>query len=83
MAAERGIRFPPELRESLESLPSVLEGVAEGPSWSVTFGLGHDDPLTELIVEARAHATELDSGMLAIENAIGTAFRALGEPAAD
>jgi hypothetical protein len=83
IAKERGIEFPPALRASLESLPSLVEGVAEGAGWHVTFGLGPGDPLAELVVEPRGDHADVDAGLRAIERALGLTFRVYGEPAAE
>jgi len=76
-------QFPPALLASLESLPSLVEGVAEGPGRHVTFGLGHLDRLTELVVEPRADHADMDAGLRAIEETLGSTFRVCGEPAAE
>jgi hypothetical protein len=83
IAIERGVEFPPALRASLESLPSLIEGVAEGPGWHVAFGLRHLNPLTELVVQPRGDHADLDAGLRAIEKALRSTFRVYGEPAAE
>lgn len=83
IAKERGIEFPPALRASLESLPSLVEGTAEGPGWHVTFGLGHLDPLTELVVEPHGDHEDVVAGLRAIEKALDSTFRVYGEPPAE
>ena len=45
LAAERGITGPPALMAVLPNLPSLLEGVAQGDGFDVTFGLGHQEPV--------------------------------------
>ncbi len=81
IAKERGIEFPPALREGLESLPSLLEGVAEGPGWRIDFGSNHLDPVRELVIEPRGEYDE--ASVRAIEQALGSQFRVHGEPAAE
>jgi hypothetical protein len=81
IAKERGIEFPPALRDGLESLPSLLEGVAEGPGWRIDFGLNHVDPVRELIIEPRGEYDE--ASVRAIEQALGCEFRVHGEPPAE
>lgn len=83
IAKERGIEFPTALREGLESLPSLLEAVAEGPGWRVDFGLNHLDPVRELIIEPRGNGAAMDGGIRAVEKALGSTFRVHGEPAAE
>ena len=83
IAKARGIEFPPALRESLESLPSLLEGVAEGASWRVDFGLNHLDPVLELVIEPRGDDAAMDEGIGAIEQALGSQLGVYGEPAAE
>jgi len=84
IAKERGIEFPPALREGLESLPSLLEGVAEGPGWRVDFGLNHLDPVRELVIEPRGDEYEkAEPAIRGIEQALGSKFRVHGEPAAE
>lgn len=83
IAKERGIEFPPALRVGMESAPSLLEGVAEGPGWRIEFGLGHLDPVTELIIEPRGQYEKIEPNVRAIEQALGSEFRVHGEPAAE
>ncbi len=84
IAKERGIEFPPALREGLESLPSLLEGVAEGPGWRIDFCLNHIDPVRELLIEPRGDEYEKVEGSIrAIEQALGSRFRIHGTPAAE
>jgi hypothetical protein len=83
IAKERGIEFPPALREGLKSLPSLLEGIAEGPRWRVDFGLNHLDPVRELVIEPRGEGEAKDEGIRAIELALGMTLRVHGEPAAE
>jgi hypothetical protein len=80
LASERGVELPPAIRQGLESLPSLLEGVAEGPDWRIEFGLHHLDPVPELVVQPRGDSAALDDGIRAIEQALGTSLRVCGEP---
>lgn len=79
LAKERGIEFPAQLREALETLPSLLEGVAEGPGYHVSFGLGHDEPVSCLYVTPRGDSTELERGLAGLEAEAGMKFKASGE----
>ena len=79
LAAERGITFPPELMAVLPDLPSLLEGVAEGDGFHVTFGLGHQEPVPCLYVTPRGDSAELDRGLAALEADAGAEFKVSGE----
>ncbi len=79
LAKERGIELPPQLRQALESLPSLLEGVAESEEYHVTFGLGHEEPVTCLYVTPRGMAPELDRGLAALEAVAGAEFKGSGD----
>ena len=83
IAKEGGIEFPPALREGMESFPSLLEGVAEGPGWHILFGLGYVDPVTELVMQARGEYAKIEASVHAIEETLGSQFRVHGEPAAE
>src|SRR5262245_12625753 len=79
MARERGIELPPPIRQALETLPSLLEGVAEGDDYHVTFGLGHQEPVPCLYVTPRGLAPEVDRGLAALEAEAGAQFKVSGE----
>jgi hypothetical protein len=79
MAKERGIEMPPAIREICERLPSLLEGVVEDEDYHVTFGLGHQEPVTALHVTPRGSAAELEEGLAALEELAGAPFRIAGE----
>ncbi len=79
LAAERGITFPPEILAYLPDLPSLLEGVAEGDEYHVTFGLGHQEPVSCLYVTPLGDAPELERGLAALEADAGAAFKVSGE----
>jgi hypothetical protein len=79
IAVARGITLPPEIMEYLPSLPSLLEGVAEGDEFHVTFGLGHQEPVPCLYVTPRGDAPELDRGLAALEADAGAEFKVSGE----
>jgi hypothetical protein len=79
LAAERGITFPPEIMAYLPDLPSLLEGVAEGDGFHVTFGLGHQEPVPCLYVTPRGEAPELERGLAALEADAGAEFKVSGE----
>jgi hypothetical protein len=84
IAKERGIEFPPVLRQGLETLPSLLEGVAEGSGWRIDFGLGHLDPVTELIIEPRGDEYEtIEPRVREMEKVLGSKFRVHGERPAE
>jgi hypothetical protein len=76
---ERGHPLPNEIRQRLEGVPSVLEGVAEGEGYRVTFGLGHRDPVERLLVTPLGNGLELRSGMVALEAEAGAEFQASEE----
>ncbi|MBA4064245.1 MAG: hypothetical protein C0501_11125 [Isosphaera sp.] len=82
IAKERGVEFPPVIRESLETLPSLLEGVAEGDGYHVTFGLGHEEPVACLYVTPRGNAPELGRGLTGLEAAAGARLELSGDPGA-
>src|SRR5262249_3196864 len=79
IAKERGIKFPPDLQEALKTLPSLLEGLAEGEGYHVTFGLGHQEPVSCLYVTPRGHAVELEYGLAALEAEAGSEFKISGD----
>src|SRR5262249_41521891 len=74
ISQERGQPLPAELRQRLESLPSIFEGVAEGEGYRVTFGLGDDEGVACLRVTPLGSAQELQSGLAALESAAGASF---------
>src|SRR5262249_46337904 len=78
-AAERGITFPPEILAYLPSLPSLLEGVAEGDEFHVTFGLGHQEPVPCLYVTPLGDAPELERGLAALAADAGAGVNGAGE----
>jgi hypothetical protein len=53
LAGERGVVLPPHIREWMATLPSLLEGVAEGSAFHVTFGMGYEEPVACLYVTLR------------------------------
>jgi hypothetical protein len=77
-AEERGIKLPPHIRQWMATLPSLLEGVAEGSEFHVTFGLGHEEPVSCLYVTPRGLAPELDRGLAALEAEAGAEFKVSG-----
>lgn len=79
LAAERGITFPPALLAVLPDLPSLLEGVAAGDGFHLTFGLGHQEPVPCLYVTPRGTSPELDRGLAALEADAGAEFKVSGE----
>lgn len=79
LAAERGITFPPALMAVLPDLPSLLEGVAEGDGFHVTFGLGHQEPVMCLYVTPLGTAPELERGLAALEADAGAEFKVSGD----
>jgi hypothetical protein len=79
LAAERGIEYPPVMLTTLPNLPSLLEGVAEGDGWHVTFGLGHQEPVSCLYVTPRGLAPELDRGLSALEEEAKARFKVSGD----
>ena len=83
LAAERGIEFPPAVREHLQSFPALYEAVAEGDGYYVEFCLGPSEPVTELVVEPRGDHPELHQWLRELEARVGTTLRIYGEPATD
>jgi hypothetical protein len=77
-AEERGIELPPHIRQWMEALPSLLEGVAEGDDFHVTFGLGHAEPVSCLYMTPCGLAPELDRGLAALEAEAGAEFKVSG-----
>jgi hypothetical protein len=78
-AEERGVELPPHIRQWMETLPSLLEGVAEGDGFHVSFGLGTEEPVSCLYVEPRGLAPELEHGLAALEAEAGAEFKVSGE----
>jgi hypothetical protein len=78
LAEERGVKLPPHIRAWMETLPSLLEGVAESSEFHVTFGLGLDEPVACLYVTPRGMAPELDRGLAALEAVAGEEFKVSG-----
>jgi hypothetical protein len=78
LAEERGVELPPHIRRWMETLPSLLEGVAEGDGFHVTFGLGAEEPVPCLYATPRGLAPELDRGLSALEAAAGAVFKVSG-----
>ena len=62
----------------METLPSLLEGVAEGDEFCVTFGLGTEEPVSCLYVTPHGLAPELDRGLAALEAEAGVEFKVSG-----
>jgi len=79
LAAERGIEFPPALRESLETLPPLLEGRFEGDGIFVEFFLGHEEPVKCLYVSPRINSPSLDQKFSELETKVGGTFVISGE----
>jgi hypothetical protein len=77
-AEERGVDLPPHIRQWMETLPSLLEGVAETSDYDVTFGLGQEEPVSCLYVTPRGQAPELDRGLAALEAEAGAEFKVSG-----
>jgi len=79
LAAERGVTLPPALLAVLPDLPSLLEGVAEGDAFHVTFGLGAQEPVPCLYATPRGDAQELDRGLDALAADAGAEWKVSGE----
>lgn len=79
LAKERGIELPPFIRQSLETLPSLLEGVVYGKDFHVTFGLGHEEPVACLYVTPLGESAESERGLDALKAAVGAEFKVSGE----
>lgn len=78
LARQRGVDLPPMVRAALEQLPSLLEGIAASDDYHVTFGLGHEEPVTCLYVTPRGMAAELDRGLAALEAIAGAPLQVAG-----
>ncbi len=79
LAKERGIDLPPFIRQSLETLPSLLEGTVSGKDFHVTFGLGHEEPVACLYVTPRGESAELERGLDELKKAVEAEFKVSGE----
>jgi len=77
-AEANGVELPPHIREWMVGRPAVFEGVAEGPDFHVTFGLGTKEPVACLFVEPRGLSPELDRGLAALEAEAGAGLRVSG-----
>jgi hypothetical protein len=77
-AEERGVELPPHIRRWMETLPSLLEGIAEGVEFHVTFGLGQEEPVSCLYVTPCGLAPELERGLAALEAESGAEFKVSG-----
>ena len=83
LAEERGIEFPPLLREGLESLPSLYEAIIHADGCYVEICLGAAEPVIELIVEPKGYHPDLERWMLELESKLGTELRMHGTPPID
>ena len=72
------VKLPPHIRAWMATLPSLLEGVAEGDGYHVGFGLGNEQPVVDLYVEPRGDAAELRRGLEALEAVAGAELRVSG-----
>jgi len=79
LAAERGIEFPPELREALKTLPSLLEGRFATDEALVEFGLGFQEPVRCLYVTPRGSSATLNQQLSKLEAKVGGKFVVSGE----
>ncbi len=79
IAAERGIKMPPELEKVLQTLPSLHEGVYEDDEVLVSFGLGHKEPVMCLYIEPRGDSATLTSQLSALEVGAGGTLVVSGE----
>lgn len=79
LAKERGIELPAQLRVALETLPALLEGVAAGQGYRVSFGLGHEEPVSCLYITPRGDSAELERRLTGLQAAAGTKFTVSGE----
>ena len=74
-ARKHGIEMPAAFLPALENLPSLLEGVATGDDFHVTFGLGHEEPVCCIFTTARGLDPSLQSGLAALEKFAGAEFQ--------
>lgn len=77
-AEENGVDLPPHIREWMATLPSLLEGVAQGENFHVSFGLGVTEPVTCLYIEPRGLDPELDRGLAELEKEAGAELKVSG-----
>jgi hypothetical protein len=80
IAEQRGVKLPHQIHEILKNLPALMEGVAEGDGYHVTFGLGEKEPVSCLYVTPRGDAAVLVRGLTELETEAGAEFEvSLGE----
>jgi hypothetical protein len=70
-AEERGVELPPMIRQTIEKLPSMLDGICEGDGFTVEFGLGPSEPVSCLCVQPRGASPELLQRLGALEAEFG------------
>jgi hypothetical protein len=75
MATEKGIKIPPMILEGLDALPSLLEGVAEGDDFQVSFGLGYEEPVMRIYATPRGLDPELQRGLEMLEAEADAEFK--------
>jgi hypothetical protein len=74
-AEERGVELAPHIRQWMATLPSLLEGVAKGDEFHVTFGLGYEEPVSCLDVTLHGLVPELERGLAALAVEAGAEFK--------
>ena len=79
LAQERGIEFPAALAKSLETVPSLLEGLAVGGNWQISFGLGHSEPVMCIYLTTHDPDNALDAQLTALEAAVGGKIAVSGD----
>src|SRR3954471_12112442 len=74
-ADANGVELAPHIRQWMMTLPALVEGVAEGPDFHVTFGLGTEEPVACLYVTPRGLGPELERGLAALEAEAGAELK--------
>jgi hypothetical protein len=77
IAAERKIVIPDVVRQSLEKLPSLLEGRLTGDDFAIEFGLGHKEPVWCIYVTPRGKG--MDGKLADLERSVSGQFVVSGE----
>jgi hypothetical protein len=71
LADERGVQLPEAIRQWMETLPALLEGIYEGDGFLVEFGLGCQEPVESLHVAPHGDVPELERLLAALESEFG------------
>jgi hypothetical protein len=77
-AAANGVELPDAIRQWMETLPSLLEGVVEADDYRIEFGLGNEEPVPFLSVTPRGSGPRLQEVLSALEAEYGDELRIAG-----